>query len=287
MDDFSGKNINITYGSQSRLRQPKVLLQEMFWDLRASRELAWRLVIRDIRGEFRSSFLGAFWAIVPPALTAVGLTFANRTGVLNIGETNIPYPAYIMLGTVLWQTFIEALNSPEKALKTSKSMLDKVKFPHEAIILAQVGQIFFNLFIKLILVVIIFLIFQVSVSWNIVLAPIAIASLVGLGVAIGLFFLPVINLVQDISRSMQLIQSVWFFLTPVIYPTPENPYLAAIVTFNPVTPLLTTARDWITVGYTSQPLGFLIVSLLSIPFLFFGWVVFRLSMPYLIERISL
>lgn len=258
----------------------------MLRDLLASRGLAWRLLVRNISGEFRGSFLGSFWAIIPPALTSIGLTFASQSGVLNVGETNIPYPAFVMLGTVLWQTFLEALNSPEMALKTSKSMLDKVKFPHEAIILAQVGRILFNFSIKLILVIIVFLVFHVSVSWTVVLAPIAIFSLVILGVSIGLLLVPIIHLVQDISKSMQVIQAAWFFLTPVIYPTPDNQYLAAIVNINPVTPLLTTARDLITVGYTTQPLGFILVSLLSILLLFLGWVVFRLSMPYLIERIS-
>lgn len=284
----SSQNTEITiYGSRSRLHQPKILLQEMIRDLWASRELAWRLLARDIRGEFRSSFLGVFWAIMPPALTAIGLTFASRFGVINVGETSIPYPAYVMLGTVLWQTFLESLNSPEVALKTAKSMLGRVKFPHEAIILAQVGRILFNLSTKLILVIILFLLFRVTVSWTILLAPVAIASLVTLGVAIGLLLVPIINLVQDISRSMQLIQLVWFFLTPVVYPVPDNPYLAAIVNFNPATPLLMTARDWITIGYTTQLVGFLSVSLLSVVFLLLGWIVFRLSMPYLIERISL
>jgi len=276
----------ITYSSRSRLRRPRTLLQEMLQDLVAARELAWRLFVRDVRGEFRQSFLGTFWAIVPPALTAAGLTLANRSGVLNVGETEIPYPAFIMLGTVLWQTFIEALNSPDRALRTSKAILGKVKFPHEAIILAQIGQILFHLVAKLILVVLLFLVFQVTVSWSILLAPIAIISMVILGVAMGLLLVPITNLVQDVSRSMQVSQMVWFFITPVIYPVPDNRYLAAVVNLNPVTPLLVAARDWITIGFRGVPLDFVMVSLLSVLLIFLGWIVFRLSMPYLIERIS-
>ncbi len=276
----------ITYSSASSLRRPRTLFQEMLQDLMAARELAWRLFVRDVKGEFRQSFLGTFWAIVPPALTAAGLTLANRSGVLNIGETEIPYPAFIMLGTVLWQTFLEALNSPDKALKTSKAILGKVKFPHEAIILAQIGQILFHLCTKLVLVIGLFLFFRVAVSWSIFLAPMAIISLVFLGVAVGLLLVPITNLIEDLSRSMQVVHLVWFFLTPVVYPVPENTYLALAVHLNPVTPLLVSARDWITVGFDGIPPGFVIVSLCSIFLLFLGWLVFRLSMPYLIERIS-
>ena len=145
------------YTPDSRIVRPVYLFQEMIADLLASRELAWRLLVRNIRGQYRQSFLGIFWAIVPPAMTAAGLTFANNTGILNVGETDIPYPAYVMLGTVLWQTFLESLNSPQVAIKASRPLLAQVKFPHEAIIITQLGQTLFNLLIKLLFVVILFI----------------------------------------------------------------------------------------------------------------------------------
>ncbi|MEM6402370.1 MAG: ABC transporter permease, partial [Cyanobacteria bacterium P01_D01_bin.116] len=262
------------------------LFREMYGDLFASRELAWRLLVRNIRGQYRRSFLGITWAIVPPALTAAGLTFANNTGVLNIGETDIPYPAYVMLGTVLWQTFLEALNCPQIAINTSRPLLAQVKFPHEAIILTQLGQILFNLTIKLAFVIVLFILFRVSVSWTIILSPIAIINLIILGTAIGLLLVPATNLIQDVSRAMEVITLAWFFLTPVAYPTPDNPILNFIVKLNPVTPLLVTARELITTGVLSQPFSFTLVSLIALIGLILGWLIYRLAMPYLIERIS-
>ena len=274
------------YTPKSRILNPLRLFREMYGDLFASRELAWRLLVRNIRGQYRRSFLGITWAIVPPALTAAGLTFANNTGVLNIGETDIPYPAYVMLGTVLWQTFLEALNCPQIAINTSRPLLAQVKFPHEAIILTQLGQILFNLTIKLAFVIVLFILFRVSVSWTIILSPIAIINLIILGTAIGLLLVPATNLIQDVSRAMEVITLAWFFLTPVAYPTPDNPILNFIVKLNPVTPLLVTARELITTGVLSQPFSFTLVSLIALIGLILGWLIYRLAMPYLIERIS-
>ncbi len=274
------------YTPKSRILNPLKLFREMYGDLFASRELAWRLLVRNIRGQYRRSFLGITWAIVPPALTAAGLTFANNTGVLNIGETDIPYPAYVMLGTVLWQTFLEALNCPQIAINTSRPLLAQVKFPHEAIILTQLGQILFNLIIKLAFVIVLFILFRVSVSWTIVLSPIAIINLIVLGTAIGLLLVPATNLIQDVSRAMEVVTLAWFFLTPVAYPTPDNPILNFIVKLNPVTPLLVTARELITTGVLSQPWSFIIVSVIALVGLILGWLIYRLAMPYLIERIS-
>jgi lipopolysaccharide transport system permease protein len=165
-------------------------------------------------------------------------------------------------------------------------VLSRVKFPHEAIILSQLGQVLFNLLLKLALLVILFVVFSVAVSWKIILAPFALVSLILLGTGIGLFLVPINHLVQDISRAMEVILLVWFFLTPVIYPVPDQPVIARLVKLNPVTPLLVTARELMTTGVVSDPIGFAVVSGLAIASLLFGWLVFRLSIPFLVERIS-
>jgi lipopolysaccharide transport system permease protein len=276
----------IVYTPDSFIRSPRRLFSEMASDLWRSRELAWRLFIRDVQSQYRGSFLGTAWAIVPAAITAGGLAVASNAGVINVGETDIPYPAFVMLGTILWQTFLEAFKGPEKAIKASKAVLSRVKFPHEAIILSQLGQILFDLLLKLALLLILFVVFSVSVSWKILLAPFAFCALIMLGMGIGLFLVPINHLVQDISRSMEVLLLVWFFLTPVIYPVPQQPLLATLVRLNPVTPLLVTARELMTTGNVSELTGFWIVSGCSGIVLLFGWLVFRLAMPYLVERIS-
>ena len=276
----------IIYTPASRIRSPRRLLVEMWRDLWLSRSLAWRLFIRDIQSQYRSSFLGTAWAIVPAAITAGGLAFASNAGVINVGATDIPYPAFVMLGTILWQTFLEAFKSPEQAIKASRTVLSRVKFPHEAIILSQLGQVLFNLLLKLALLVILFIVFKVSVGWTVLLAPFAFISLIVLGTGIGLFLVPINHLVQDISRSMDVLLLVWFFLTPVIYPAPEHSLLALLVRLNPVTPLLVTARELTTTGVVSEPIEFAVMSLIAIATLLFGWLVFRLSIPFLVERIS-
>ena len=276
----------IVYTPSSRIRSPKQLLWEMWNDLWRSRELAWQLLSRDIQVQYRSSFLGTAWAIVPAAITAGGLAFASNAGVINVGETDIPYPAFVMLGTILWQTFLEAFKGPQQAIKASRTVLSRVKFPHEAIILSQLGQILFNLLLKLVLLVVLFVVFKVSIGWTVLLAPFAFISLIVLGTGIGLILVPITHLVEDISRSLDVILLAWFFLTPVIYPVPDNALLAFIIRLNPVTPLLVTARELTTTGIVSEPIEFALVSLLSLVALLFGWLVFRLSIPFLVERIS-
>jgi lipopolysaccharide transport system permease protein len=276
----------VVYTSESRIRHPLQLLQEMGRDLLASRELAWRLLVRDISAQYRQSLFGVLWAFLPPIITALGLLVARNAGAVNIGETEIPYPAYVMFSMALWQTFVESLNGPIAAVNAAKPMLAKINFPKEAIILAKVGEVFFNFGIKLILILGLFIWFQIPVTWSVLLAPVALIHLVVLGTAMGLLLAPIGALYRDISKAIPLIVSPWLLLTPVIYPAPKEGMIASIVNLNPVTPLLVTTRDLATSGLVTHPTGFWIASILAFGLLLLAWLLYRLAIPFIVERMS-
>lgn len=284
--DYDCNLPEVVYTSESQLRHPVQLFKEMGRDLLTSRELAWRLMVRDIRAQYRQSFLGIFWAFIPPIITAVGMTVASNANVVNIGATDLPYPAYVMFSMTLWQTFVESLNGPIAAVTQAKAMLAKINFPREAIILAKLGEVFFNFGIKLIFIVGLFLWFQIPVNWTVILAPVALIHLVALGTFFGLLLAPISALYQDISKGLTLVIGLWLFLTPVIYPVPGNGIFGTIVRHNPVTPLLVTTRELATTGIISNPQGFWVVSLIALVGLLLAWLTYRLAMPFIVERMS-
>lgn len=274
------------YTPESQLRHPVQLFKAMGRDLLNSRELAWQLMIRDINAQYRQSVLGIFWAFIPAIVTAAGFTFANNAQIINVGATDLPYPAYVMFSMTLWQTFSDALNGPIQAVSEAKEMLAKINFPREALILAKLGEVFFNFGIKLILIVVVFFWFQMSVSGTVILAPVALIHLVLLGTCFGLLLAPLGALYLDISKGLTVIVGFWLFLTPVVYPVPSGGGLATLVQLNPVTPLLVTTRELATTGVISNSTGFWLASLLAIVGLLLAWLFYRLSMPFVVERMS-
>lgn len=271
---------------ESSLKHPLKLFKQMWRDLLTSRELTWRLMVRDISAQYRQSFLGIAWAFLPPIVMAVSFTLASEAKVINVGVTDLPYPAYVMFSTALWQTFVEALNGPVQAVTAAKSMLARVNFPREALILAKVGEVFFNFAVKLILIALLFIWFRIPVSWTVLLTPVPLIHLVLLGTFIGLFLAPLAILYQDIAKGLTLITGFWLFLTPVVYPLPSEGTFGFLVQLNPVTPLLVTARELATTGVLSDPLRFWIVSTITLVGLLLTWVAFRLAMPFVVERVS-
>ena len=269
------------------MRRPRRLFRQMWVDLLGSRELAWQLANRDISAQYRDSFLGIAWAIIPPVIAAAGFTFASNANVINIGATDIPYPAYVMFSTALWQTFSECIMLPMQKVGAARMMLAKIQFPREALIISAVGQVLFNFAFKLLLIIGLFIWFRIPVTPSILLAPVALIHLVMFGTFIGTLLAPLNALYQDFQRLMQVSIATWLFLTPVVYPPPQGDgFFGLLVRLNPVSPLLTTTRELATTGNISDPVGFWIASGIGFIGLLIAWLIYRLAMPYAIERFS-
>lgn len=285
--EVSSQRHRKVYQPASEIRHPLRLFRNMWRDLLAARNLAWQLIKRDILAQYRQSFFGFLWAFLPPLVAAAGFTFAANSRVLNIGQTDFPYPAYVMFSTALWQTFTESIRLPMRKVTQSKMLLAKINFPREALILASVGEVFFNFGIKLILIVGIFLWFRMPVSPSAFLAPVALVHTIILGTAIGTIVAPLNALYQDVGKGVPLLLGLWLFLTPVVFPLPSGEGIfGQLVRLNPVTPLLVTTRELATTGIVSDPQGFWIVSAFAGIGLLFSWLLYRLAMPYAIERMS-
>jgi len=277
---------NTIYTPESALRSPGNLVRSMWHDLQASWGLAWRLTVRDISARYRQAALGILWAFLPPLATAAVFIFLNRGGIVNVGATEIPYIAFALFGTVLWQLFADGLTTPLRVVTANKPMLAQVNFPREALILSAIGQVLFSFCIRLVILVAVFLIFQLQPTWGLLLAPFAILMLMMLGILIGMVLIPIGILYTDITEALVIITALWLLLTPVVYSPPEQGILAVVVKINPVSPILVGARDLATLGTLPDVVPFAIISGLTILGLLVMWVVYRVSLPILIERIS-
>jgi lipopolysaccharide transport system permease protein len=278
--------MEIVYSSESHMRRPGQLLATWWHDMRVAGYLASRFLVRDLKSQYRQSLLGAMWAFIPPVVFAVGLTLAKDANVLNIGETSLPYAVYVMVSMTLWQTFAEALQGPFKILKKYRTLLTKINFPREALILSKMGEIGLGLLIKLALIVALFVGFHVPVTAALLLAPLALGMMVAFGLAIGLVIAPLGLLYQDIEKGLPVALGIWLLLTPVLYPAPTRGLFGAIVHWNPMSALLTTTRELATTGVVTDGGLFGLWSAVSLVGLLLGWLFLRLSMPYVTERVG-
>jgi len=275
----------IIYSSQSQLRSPRRFLREALHDLRASREVAGHLFARNLRSQYRQSFLGYLWILLPPIATMLLWAYLNWTRTLAIGHTDIPYPVYVLTGTLLWQLFVDALNTPQNQLGASRNLITKVRLPHEAILLAGLGTLFFNFAVRLGVLLPAMVLFHCPLTWGLLLAPLGILILVMLGLSIGLLLAPLGLLYQDISLGLAVIMNFAFFVTPIVYPVPTKWPASLIAMVNPVTPVLATTRNWLALGLVPPSAGFYLVSAGTLVLFTFSWLAYRLATPHIVARL--
>lgn len=276
----------IVYTPESQLRSPGKFFRAMGRDLIRSRELAWRLFIRDVSAQYRQSMFGILWAFVPPIITSLIFIVLQSRNVVNFDNTDIPYPVFVLVGTILWQLFTDSLNAPLKSLTMAKPLLVKINFPREAVIVSSIYSVILNLVIKGVVLAVIFIIFRLELTWGVLLSFIPLMMLMLLGIGVGLILTPIGMLYTDIASSLPIITQLFFFVTPVVYPPLESYPFSLLAVINPVSPLLIAGRDLITKGFITNFTPFIIISGITVVLVMISWVMYRVAIPIIIERLS-
>jgi len=83
-----------------------------------------------------------------------------------------------------------------------------------------------------------------------------------------------------------LLQAFGFSLTPVVYPPPTSFPLSLLAVLNPVSPILVGARDLATQNLLPNPIAFFVVTELMIFLFCVAWIVYRVAIPILVERMN-
>lgn len=282
---MTGPTITI-YTPDSPLRHPSRLVRSMVDDLSASRGLAWRLFVRDLKAQYRNSLLGYLWVLVPPLMASLPFVYLNSTGVLRMDATTIPYAAYATIGTIVWQTFVDALQSPLRTANAARPILTRVNFPREAILLSGLMHVGFAGLLRLVLLVPVFLLLGVTPARSMPLFLLGLVSVALTGFMIGLLVTPIGLLYGDVQHGLPIASTLLMLLTPVLYPAPATGLAASVAGLNPLTPLVSATRDWLTVGATVHVTGFVVVSAVTVMLLLVGWTAYRLALPHLISRLG-
>lgn len=284
-NDTDTADLPITiYSPHSAIREPLKLFGDIADGFIKGRELAWRLFVRNLRGMYRQTLLGLFWAFLPPIANTAIWIFLKSQNVFSMGDTGVDATVYILTGMILWQAFIDAFQAPMRLLNSNRNMISKLNFPRESLLMVAFGEVLFNLSIRVLLLIPAFIWFGVNVGVMTLAAIPAIASLVLLGLALGLLIMPIGSLYQDVGRFIAMFVPFWMIITPIIY-VPPTAYPGTLLNWvNPASPLLILSRDLLLTGGSQHLTLGLLFALITIPLVLLGLIVYRVSLPHLIER---
>ncbi|WP_246054128.1 MULTISPECIES: ABC transporter permease [Antarcticibacterium] len=259
-------------------------LKESISDIYSSRFLARQLAERDIKAQYRQSYLGIIWAFITPLVTSAVWIFLTLSGTIQVTETGIPYPLFVFSGTLVWSIIIAAINSPAQNTNGARGIMNKINFPKEALILSGLYKLLFNSSIKILLLMAFIFLFGIGFHWSLLLLPFAIFGLLLFGTTIGLFITPIGMLYNDVGKIISMGLNFIMYITPVVYAIPKEGIMREVMQINPLTPLIVTTRDLLTGSYPNFLIYYLAVIAFCIPLFFTGLVFYRISIPIIVER---
>lgn len=283
---MASTELKVFINKPSKDSKKEISLKHMFADLMAARFLGKQIFMRDTKAMFRQSVLGIIWAIFPPFLSAGLWVFLNSSGAVNITATGMPYPIFVMCGTVLFTTFTHALNMPADAVMAGKSMMAKLNFPREALLINAFYKVLFDFGLKFFALVLITLVLGFSFGWYTLLFPVGALVAILFGFSFGVFLIPFKMLYGDFKRMLTVVTQVLMYATPIVYPMPETGIARTLNLYNPIYYMTDIPRQWFAgaaAGNLWPLLGIVGVSLLV---LFAGWVLYRITMPIIVERVG-
>jgi ABC-type polysaccharide/polyol phosphate export permease len=216
--------------------------QRYLRDLAAHAHLILSFARRDVRARYKQTVLGVAWAIVQPLALMVVLTFVF-SGLTRVPTDGIPYPVFVYSTLVFWTFFATSVTQGTIAMVANASLVRKIYFPRETLLLAVVLAAALDLLFALTVLAGMLVYYEIAVGWTLVwVAPLLLLQVIfTLGVICVTSAVHVY--LRDIGHALPLALQLWMFATPVAYPMSLVPsWLLPIYVLNPMAPVMESYR---------------------------------------------
>ena len=223
--------------------------QEKLWKINlkevwAYRDLITLFVKRNIVVQYKQTILGPLWYLIQPILTVI-MNMVVFGGIAHMSTDGIPQALFYMAGNVCWFYFSDCLNQTSNTFVANQGMFGKVYFPRMVVPISTVMSNLLRFGIQLLLFVAIWIYFfasgsDIHLTWAILLVPILVVMLAGLGLGFGILISSMTTKYRDLTILFTFVVQLWMYATPIVYPISmvTNETLHTIIMLNPMTSII-------------------------------------------------
>jgi lipopolysaccharide transport system permease protein len=215
---------------------------QMITDLWQQRELLYYLIWKDIRVKYKQTALGVAWVVLQPLLGMLLFTLLFGR-VAKLPSDGLPYPLFYYSSLVSWTYFSTALLMASNSVVSNTSLITKVYFPRILLPAAAVMGALIDLAIASVVLFGLLFYYQVPLTAQLALLPVLMLLLVLFTMGIGQWLAALNVNYRDVKHAMPFIVQLWFFASPVVYPTSMVPEKFRWITnLNPMTGIIESTR---------------------------------------------
>lgn len=236
---------------------------------------------QDFFSQFTASMGGVLWLFLTPIVHLVIYSFVfsyifRMRAPPEFGEIN--FVIFLMIGYLPWFAFADAFGRSPNLVIEKAPLITKVVFPVQIIpitgtVIPYLTHIIgFTIFL-------VYLAFKgyMSVSWILLPFIFGLQFLFTLGLVAVISALCVF--LRDLQQMIALMLTVWFFLTPIIYPISliQNESVQRLFLLNPMHSFVSAYREIILLGTVSPVHLMIIVPVSIISYISGGWLFMRIK----------
>jgi ABC-2 type transport system permease protein len=185
------------------------------------------------------SYLGILWYLLNPLFTFIILllVFSKRLG------SNVPsYPAYLLVGIVLFNYFQQATNNSSRILYEHDSIIKSVRFPYVSIVISIIFRTIFSHLFELVMLIGLLFFLKISLI-GMIFYPLILLFLSIFTVGVSLIISSLVIYFRDLENIWGFVSRLLWLATPIFYAVEGQIKLFIFNLFNPLFYFITASRD--------------------------------------------
>ncbi len=281
---MSAPEIKQDFSSRPFLWQPLAFIGCMLVELGPAALLGFKLFRRDIKLEVRGTLLGLLWLIVPPLVYTGLFVILQQAEVIRADTGSVPYPLFVLAGTIFWQVFADSLGGPMREIQKNQAFIQTVNFAREALLFSGLFHVMLGFTVRLVLFAGLLLYYGLPLQPALHWLLLSVFMLAACGMVLAIIFLPLQQLSRDFQKAFLFVPLVLIYFVPVLYNQPDSGILMQLMQYNPLTPLIENCRSslfsGIVIDTTSTVLSAAIIFAALLPTLVF----YRISSLRVLEK---
>lgn len=191
------------------------------------KDLLYLYVKRDFISAYKQTILGPLWFFIQPIFSTLIYTLVFG-GIAQISTDGLPPMLFYMSGVLCWNYFTDCLSRSSSTFMGNANVFSKVYFPRLVVPIAGLVSAILKMFIQLLLFFSIYLYFlfndsPIGINSAVLLFPILIIMMAGIGFGIGIIISSVTIKYRDLNILFSFAIGLMMYITPIIYPLSAIP----------------------------------------------------------------
>ena len=247
------------------------------------KDLVKNLVSRDFKTRYKRSYLGILWSLLNPLFVIIVYTMAFDY-IIRVQVKD--FPMFFMCAYLPWSFITASLPLCLSSLSDSGYLIKAVYFPREILPLSVMLSCLVHFLITFIFVFPILAIFGYYPQWTFFLLPVIIFLQTLFTFGLCLFLSSIHVFFRDVRYILEVVLTVWFWLTPIVYPIALIPeQYQSLYKLNPMTTFVLAYRDILLNGKVPLPHYWLAIIVATAGSLLLGYLLFSRVRKRLAEEI--